>query len=124
MLKPYTLKVLQELQDKQFINIIDKPEFNSLIFPGKPLTAQEFRTWVESRENGPTVSLKEAKVEWAKQRKQLQKFVKIRVHDDALRDIAGINTCIGITNQQPLNAIKLIRQLKKPLSRLSKILLL
>ncbi len=41
-----------------------------------------------------------------KTKKTASEARKIRVHSDALRDIAGINTYIGITNQQPLNAIK------------------
>lgn len=70
------LKVLEDLQDKHFINIIAKPDFNSLVFPGKPLTAQELKEWVESRENGPSMSLKEAKAKWEKKEKKLLKLAK------------------------------------------------
>ncbi|HTE28005.1 hypothetical protein [Flavitalea sp.] len=70
------LKVLQDLQEKRFINIIAKPNFNSLVFPGKPLTTKEFKDWVESRENGPSMSLKDAKAKWAKKKNQLKKLAK------------------------------------------------
>ena len=70
------LKVLQDLQEKHFINIISKPNFNSLVFPGKPLTTEEFKDWIESRENGPSISLKDAKAKWAKKKSQLTKFAK------------------------------------------------
>lgn len=70
------LKVLQDLQEKHFINIIAKPDFNSFVFPGKPLTTQEFKEWIESREKGPSMSLKEAKAKWAKKKKTLLKLTK------------------------------------------------
>lgn len=70
------LKVLQDLQEKHFINIIARPDFNSLVFPGKPLTTDEFQELVQSRENGPSISSKEAKAKWAKKRKQLLKLAK------------------------------------------------
>ena len=62
------LKVLQDLQEKHFINIIAKQNFNSLVFPGKPLTTEEFTDWIERRENGPSISLKDAKAKWAKRK--------------------------------------------------------
>jgi hypothetical protein len=70
------LKVLQDLQDKHFINIIAKPDFNSLVFPGKPLTTEEFKGWIESRENCSSMSLKDAKAKWAKKKNQLTKLAK------------------------------------------------
>ena len=70
------LKVLQDLQEKHLINIIAEPDFTSLVYPGKPLSIQEFKEWVESRENGQSMSLKEAKVKWAKKKKELLKLVK------------------------------------------------
>jgi hypothetical protein len=70
------LKVLQDLQEKHFINIIAKPNFNSLVFPGKPLTTEEFKSWIEIRENGPSMSLKDAKAKWVKKKNQLTKLIK------------------------------------------------
>lgn len=70
------LKVLQDLQEKHFINIIAKPTFDSLVFPGKPLTTVEFRDWIKSRENGPSMSLKDAKAKWDKKKNQLAKLAK------------------------------------------------
>src|SRR4051794_10857893 len=71
------LRVLQQLQEKHFINIIAKPDISSPVFPGTPLSEQEFQNWISSRENNSSVSLKEAKGKWAKQRKQLLKSVKL-----------------------------------------------
>ena len=60
------LKVLQDLQERHFINILAKPNLNSSIFPGKPLTTEEFREYILTRENGSSMSLKEANAKWAK----------------------------------------------------------
>lgn len=68
------LKVLQDLQEKNFINIIAEPDFSSLVYPGKPLSSEEFKEWVQNRENGQSMSLKEAKVKWAKKKKELLKL--------------------------------------------------
>ena len=70
------LEVLQELQEKHFINILAKPNLKSNVFPGEPLTPKEFKDIVTNAENSGSVSLKEAKGSWAKQRKELQKFAK------------------------------------------------
>jgi hypothetical protein len=67
------LKVLQDLQERHFINILAKPKLNSSLFPGEPLTTEEFREYIFSRENGASMSLKEANAKWAKKRKQLLK---------------------------------------------------
>jgi hypothetical protein len=70
------LKVLQDLQERHFINILAKPDLNSRVFPGEPLTTEEFREFILSRENGASMSLKEANAKWAKKRKQLLKPTK------------------------------------------------
>ena len=70
------LKVLQELQEKHFINILARPDLNSQVFPGKPLTVQEFKTLIQGREAGPGISLSEAKSKWSKKRKQLLQLAK------------------------------------------------
>lgn len=70
------LKVLQNLQEKHFINILAKTDSDSPALPGNPYTAKEFRELILSRENGPSISLKEAKAQWAKKRKQLLKAAK------------------------------------------------
>jgi hypothetical protein len=67
------LKVLQDLQERHFISILAKPNLNSPVFPGEPLTTEEFREYILSRENGASMSLKEANAKWAKKRKQLLK---------------------------------------------------
>jgi hypothetical protein len=70
------LKVLQELQEKHFINIVAQVDIDSPAFPGKPLTSEQFKELILSRENGPSMSLKEAKARWAKKKKQLLKSAK------------------------------------------------
>ena len=70
------LKVLQDLQEKHFINIIAEPDLNSLVFPGKPLTSAEFKAWIERRESGPNMTLKEAKAKLEKKEKKLLKSAK------------------------------------------------
>jgi len=70
------LKVLQDLQEKHFINIITKPDLNSLVFPGEPLTTEEFKDFIISRETGSSMSLNEAKIKWAKKKKQLLKLAQ------------------------------------------------
>ena len=70
------LKALQDLEEKHFIKIIPESGRVSTALAGKALTNKEFTDLILSRENGPTVSLKDAKAVWAKQRKQLQKLSK------------------------------------------------
>jgi hypothetical protein len=70
------LKVLQNLQERHFINILAKSDLNSLVFPGKPLTTEEFQELILNRENGSSISLKEANAKWAKKRKQLLKVAR------------------------------------------------
>ena len=72
----HALKVIQDLQEKHFINILSRPDFGSLVFPGQPLTDKEFKDFIASREKEETISLKQAKVSWAKKRKQLLDLTK------------------------------------------------
>lgn len=70
------IKVLQELQDKHFINIVAHSDLNAPVFPGKPLTPQEFKKWAASRENSPAMTLKEARIKWARKKSGLLKAGK------------------------------------------------
>ena len=67
------LKVLQDLQERHFINILAKTNLNSPVFPGEPLTTEEFKELILNRENGSSISLKEANDKWAKKKKHLLK---------------------------------------------------
>ncbi|MEO5996977.1 MAG: hypothetical protein ABIN89_09595 [Chitinophagaceae bacterium] len=67
---------IQGIQEKHFNNIIAKPAFNSLVLPGKPLCTEEFKDWINSRENGPSMNLKDAKAKWSKKKNQLSKLAK------------------------------------------------
>ena len=70
------LKVLQSLQEKHFIKIRATHDLNSLVFPGEPLTIEEFRNFILNREGGSGMSLKEAKTKWAKTKRQLLRPAK------------------------------------------------
>ncbi len=67
---------IYQLQEKHFINMIEKSASNSLVLPGKLLSTKEFRDWIKSRENGPSMSLKDAMSKWAKKKNQLLKLTK------------------------------------------------
>ncbi|MCX6238744.1 MAG: hypothetical protein NTY07_14475 [Bacteroidia bacterium] len=71
-----SLKALQDLEQKDLIRIVKEPEINSYSLPGKPISDEDFRKWVEYAENSPTISLTEAKQQWADQKKKLQKLVR------------------------------------------------
>lgn len=70
------LKVLQDLQEKHFINILAKPDFNAHLFPGEPLTVREFQILIKNREEGPSITLSQAKSKWSKKKKQLLRLAK------------------------------------------------
>jgi hypothetical protein len=64
-------KLINEMKEKQLVTIVSTPDLNSLIFPGKNLTDEQFKNWIQSREKSKSMSLKEAKAKWAKKEKQL-----------------------------------------------------
>lgn len=66
------LKVLQDLQEKHFINILSRPNLDSHVFPGEPMSAEEFKNFIDRRENGDIIPLKQAKESWAKKKMKLQ----------------------------------------------------
>jgi hypothetical protein len=70
-----SLKALKELEHKHLIRILKEPDLNSYSLPGEPISNEDFRKWVEYAENSPTISLTEAKLVWAEQRKKLQKLI-------------------------------------------------
>jgi hypothetical protein len=69
------LKALKELENEHLIRIVKEPDLNSYIFPGKPISNEDFRRWVEYAENSPTLSIAEARQQWAEQKKKLQKLI-------------------------------------------------
>jgi hypothetical protein len=70
-----SLKALKELELKHLIRILKEPDLNSYSLPGELISNEDFRKWVEYAENSPTVSLTEANLVWAEQRKKLQKLI-------------------------------------------------
>ncbi len=71
-----SLKALQDLEHRQLIRIVKKPDFNSYALPGEEITEDDFKNWIEYAENTPTVSITEAKQRWATQKKKLQKLIR------------------------------------------------
>jgi hypothetical protein len=67
------IRALHNLEEKNFIKIINEPALDSPALPGESLSLQEFRNWIAAAENSPAVSLKEAKSEWVRKRKLLQR---------------------------------------------------
>ena len=58
----------------EFIKILDYVEvleLDSISLPGEPVSEEEFRKWVEQAESASTVSLSEAKQQWAIQKKNI-----------------------------------------------------
>lgn len=66
------LKVLQDLQQKQFINILSSPNLNAHVFPGEPMSEEEFKDFIYKRENTDFLTLKQTKESWAKKKAKLQ----------------------------------------------------
>lgn len=66
------LKVLQDLQEKHFINILSNPNLKSHVFPGEPMSEEEFKDFIFKRESGDFLTLKQAKESWAKKKMKLQ----------------------------------------------------
>lgn len=73
------IKALQSLQAKGHIKIIDNAEVNSPALPGPALSLKEFKEWIAEAEKSPTISQKEAKKQWAAQRKLLLKLTQYDV---------------------------------------------
>lgn len=71
-----SLQALRDLEQKRLIKIIDKTDLNSYTFPGEAINKEDFKKWVEYAENSPTVSLTEAKLRWAAQKKKLEKLIR------------------------------------------------
>jgi hypothetical protein len=68
------MKTIQSLENKHFIRVIENTDFASL--PGKPLSMDEFRHWINAAEQTPSVSLNQAKEKWQQKRNQLLKLLK------------------------------------------------
>jgi len=64
------LNELQSLQSKNLIRIVE-PHMESLALPGKELTIDEFKTWIENAEKGKSITLKQAEKKWAIKKKKL-----------------------------------------------------
>jgi hypothetical protein len=68
------LPTLHELEAKRLIKIIDASISNTPdtpAIPGPPMELQAFKTWVKDAENAVAIDLTEAKLQWARKRKQL-----------------------------------------------------
>ena len=70
------LKALEELEQKDLIRIVREPDFNLYGLPGEPISDEDFRNWIEFAESTPTLSLNEARLRWADQKKKLQNRIR------------------------------------------------
>jgi hypothetical protein len=70
------VKVLHELEAKHHITIIAKSNPDSPALPGKPLSPQQLKELVLSREQGRSMSLKQARAKWNKMRKEIFRTAK------------------------------------------------
>ena len=71
-----SLKALQALEHKNLIRIVQEPEYDSYSLPGKPMSKEDFTNWVKNAEDNSTVSITEAKQQWATQKKKLQRLIR------------------------------------------------
>jgi hypothetical protein len=71
-----SLKALKDLEHKNLIRILKEPDINSYSLPGKPISKEDFKSWIEYAESTPTVSLTEVKLRWAEQKKKLRKLIR------------------------------------------------
>jgi hypothetical protein len=59
------LKTLYNLEEKQFIRILEDTDRDSPALPGKSFTLQNFKNWISAAEASTSVSLKKAKQKWS-----------------------------------------------------------
>ena len=68
---------LLNLEAKKLIHIVNPAgNVNSYALSGKPISVQDFRNWVDYTESTPTISLKDSKKQWERQKKKLQKLIR------------------------------------------------
>jgi hypothetical protein len=70
-----SLRALQDLEQRHLIGIVKTPDLNSYSLPGVPMGKDDFQKWVEFAEDSPTVSLNQAKQQWAAQKEKLKKLI-------------------------------------------------
>ncbi len=70
-----SLKAIKDLEHKRLIRIVENPALDSYALPGRTISEENFKKWVEYAEDSPTVSKTEAKQRWATQKKKLQKLI-------------------------------------------------
>jgi len=71
-----SLKALKDLEHKRLIRILKNPDLDSYALPGEPISEEDFKKWIEYTEDSPTLSITEAKLRWASQKKKLQKLIR------------------------------------------------
>jgi hypothetical protein len=71
-----SMSALKDLEQKNLIRILNEPDLSAYSLPGDPISNEDFRKWVEYAENSPTISLNEAKQQWAEQKKTLRKLIR------------------------------------------------
>ena len=67
------LQALQKLEHDNQIRILKRSDINLAGVPGKSLSEEDFKKWVELAEDTDTISVNEAKQQWEVQNKKLRK---------------------------------------------------
>ncbi len=70
------MPALKALVSKKAIKIISKDEMHSPALPGEPFSLYALKQWISNAESAPSMSLKQARSQWANRRKQLQRIGK------------------------------------------------
>jgi len=75
LLNSNALKSLKDLEHQHLIRIVKKPDLPSYALPGDPMSVEEFKNWIEYAEDSPSVTLHEAKAQWAAKKEKLRKLI-------------------------------------------------
>jgi len=66
------IQLLHELEERHLIKIVGDDKTDSPALPGEEMTIPEFKSWIEKAERSPSITLEQAKQQWASKKKKLQ----------------------------------------------------
>ncbi len=70
------IQALRELEEKHLIKIVSSDILKSPSLPGSELSLKEFEDWVLNAESEQSISLQQAKAQWASKKEKLRQSVK------------------------------------------------
>lgn len=70
------LKMLQTMEQKQFIRIVNEELIDSPSLPGKSIGSKAFKAWIKKVENEPSSEVNDVKAKWVSKRRTLQKLAR------------------------------------------------